>query len=75
MITKFGQSLKFDKVFLILNGSMLETEVIRHFNNLDKELVNLLEPRLLAKVIFQLQEEFQCGERVGNYQFKVQDEK
>lgn len=75
MITKFGQSLKFDKVFLILNGSMLETEVVRHFNNLDKELVNLLEPRLLAKVIYQLQEEFQRGERVGNYQFKVQEER
>ena len=54
---------------------MLETEVVRHFNNLDKELVNLLEPRLLAKVIYQLQEEFQRGERVGNYQFKVQEER
>ena len=54
---------------------VLETEVVRHFNNLDKELVNLLEPRLLAKVIYQLQEEFQRGERVGNYQFKVQEER
>lgn len=74
MITGFGQSLKFDKVFLILNGSMLESEILRHYNNLDKELINLLEPRILAKVICQLQEEFQCGERVGNYQFKVQEE-